>query len=79
VGWLGGTPRTRGSVLAVGLVWGFGTLLGPEETSRVVVGCVFGPSSPRASNACRPAAVWWWVVWVVVWGVVGCGCLLSVA
>jgi hypothetical protein len=64
-------------VLAVGLVWGFGTLLGPEKTSWLWG--VFSGRLRRGRLTLTGRHGVWWVVWVVVLGVVGCGCLLSVA
>jgi hypothetical protein len=51
-----------------------GTLLGPERTSRC------GLFFLAVLITDRLTLTWFWfVVWVVVVGVVGCGCLLSVA
>ena len=50
-----------------------GTLLGPERTSGWVLSLAV-----LITDRLTPAWVWF-LVWVVVVGVVGCGCLLSVA
>jgi hypothetical protein len=50
-----------------------GTLLGPEGTSGWVLSLAV-----LITDRLTPAWVWF-LVWVVVVGVVGCGCLLSVA
>ena len=55
------------------LVLGFGTLLGPEETSCGVFFLAVSVAGHLTLTVCVVR------VWVVVSGVVGCGCLLSVA
>jgi hypothetical protein len=55
-------------------VWGFGTLLGPEETSAGWWGFLGWPSlgSGHLTRSWLFVGVWWWLWWVGVWWCVEC-------